>query len=112
MKRTPLRRSPMKPSQSRLKRSAGIRKQSRKRAAVSGDERQLYADVVAEAGRCERCETLPAIEAHHLMRRSSGKKRLERENLVGLCRPCHDFIHRNPKWAYENDWLRSKFNGR
>jgi 5-methylcytosine-specific restriction endonuclease McrA len=85
-----------------------IKRMSAKREAESKDERALYASVVAEAGRCERCEFLPAIEAHHLMRRSSGKERLERTNLVGLCRPCHQHIHDNPKYAYEAGWLRSK----
>ncbi len=27
------------------------------------------------------------------------------DNLVSLCRPCHDFVHGNPGWAYEHGWL-------
>ena len=114
-RKTPLRRVPLPPSQTPLKRTElprgrkGIKSRSDKRRAVLEDERALYAKVVVAAGMCERCKERPAMEAHHLLRRSSGRERLERSNLVGLCRGCHRFIHNNPRLSYEEGWLRSKF---
>ena len=95
-----LRRSPMKPSQSRLKRSAGIRKQSRKRAAVSGDERQLYADVVAEAGRCEMCEYGAAQDAHRISHSSLQDNLMRSRSHIVTTSLCCLFDD-HPDCAYE-----------
>jgi hypothetical protein len=31
---------------------------------------------------------------------------LNRDTWAALCRACHDHIHRNPKWARANGWLK------
>jgi 5-methylcytosine-specific restriction endonuclease McrA len=42
---------------------------------------------------CEMCERRPGTEAHHAHYRSRGGSDVY-ENLIWLCRPCHDSIHR------------------
>ena len=41
---------------------------------------------------CEVCELRPGIDAHHRKFRSRGGDDAE-ENLLWLCRHCHDDIH-------------------
>lgn len=40
---------------------------------------------------CEVCES-PAVDIHHIIFRGQGGKD-EIENLIGLCRSCHDKAH-------------------
>lgn len=42
-------------------------------------------------GFCERCKLNPMEEVHHKHYRNLGNEPLE--DLVGLCRGCHRFIH-------------------
>lgn len=55
-------------------------------------------------GTCEVCQVVPASQVHHRKRRSQGGPDTD-ENFVAVCVECHDDIHRNPAWAYENGWL-------
>lgn len=42
---------------------------------------------------CELCELRPGVDPHHLTYRSQGGDDTP-ENLVWVCRECHDGIHR------------------
>jgi 5-methylcytosine-specific restriction protein A len=57
--------------------------------------RRLRAEAIARAGGiCERCGIRPAVDAHHLVRRSrGGRDRID--NLVALCEDCHAEEHRH-----------------
>lgn len=46
-----------------------------------------------------------ATQRHHILRRSRGGGD-EVENTTDACFNCHEHIHRNPAWAYENGWLK------
>lgn len=41
---------------------------------------------------------------HHKLRRSHGGPNTL-ENVVLLCDGCHEYIHRNPSWSFDNGWL-------
>ena len=60
-------------------------------------------------GLCEaRCSDACAgrgMDAHHVQLRSQGGSDGP-DNLLWLCRPCHEWIHRNPQVSYEKGWLR------
>lgn len=42
--------------------------------------------------------------AHHRQMRSQRGPTVD-ENLAGVCRPCHDFIHAHPNWSYRHGLL-------
>lgn len=44
-------------------------------------------------GRCEGCETEPAINVHHLHPIASGGELLDFDNLMAVCKSCHDNMH-------------------
>lgn len=41
---------------------------------------------------------------HHKLMRSQGGKHVQ-ENLIDVCRPCHEYIHSHPNWSYEQGYL-------
>lgn len=45
--------------------------------------------LVRQRHRCAVCRRLRALDVHHVVKRSQGG-RDEADNLVGLCRACHD----------------------
>ena len=52
--------------------------------------------------RCEKCGGV-ATDLHH--KRLRGEYFLDSTTFAALCRPCHDWVHRNPKEAKEQGWL-------
>jgi hypothetical protein len=65
-------------------------------------------------GRCEftdgRWRCVKAMtDPHHLAGRG-GPDPHRLDNLVGLCREHHDFVHAHPAWAYEHGWMRSRLS--
>lgn len=53
---------------------------------------------------CQVCDADLATQVHH----SAGriKNLLTNPNyFFAVCRSCHEHIHANPKWAYENGYL-------
>lgn len=66
-------------------------------------------------GVCEFCCAASLGEIHHLAGRGgvdphryTGDWRDPRNNLVGLCQPCHQMAHGNPAWAREVGLMRSR----
>ena len=50
---------------------------------------------------CQVCEVDPATEVHH----SAGRVQdllLDERYWFALCHACHEHVHANPRWAYEN----------
>lgn len=102
MKRTPLKRTPLR-----------TKKTPRKRTTKVNDELlALREAVILRAGnRCERCEQLcegsywgNAPHVHHVQLRSQGGSDTL-DNLVLLCGRCHGFVHDNRKVAAEEGWI-------
>lgn len=56
---------------------------------------------------CQRCRRKPSYDLHHLAPRSVAPQLvLAEDNLVVLCRGCHNWVKDNPRAAYESGWLR------
>lgn len=60
---------------------------------------------------CQRCWSAPAVDVHELLSRGRGGSITERENVVPLCRPCHDWITTHPAAAQHDGWLLSQYRG-
>lgn len=56
---------------------------------------------------CEKCGSV-ATDLHHKALR--GKYFLDSTTYASLCRPCHDWVHNNPKQAMEDGWLIKRNN--
>jgi hypothetical protein len=115
-----MKRSPLKRGTSQLKRTP-IKRVSTKRAAESRihyqEKKVAFADMAAAQGypgqkpRCERCvdwgagPTRLATDWHHWWPVGQGGP-YRGGQMICLCRPCHDWIHQNPKPAREEGWLK------
>lgn len=53
---------------------------------------------------CQVCLHSPAVHTHHRKMRSQGGTD-ESVNLMKVCSWCHNEIHANPTWAYEQGYL-------
>lgn len=47
-----------------------------------------------------------ADDAHELRSRARGGSITDPENIVPVCRPCHDHLTTHPKEATERGWMR------
>ena len=94
-----------------MKRTPIARKTPMRRAAFKR-ERAIGAEVLAfrnavldrAKGRCERCGSRRALDAHHIVPRSRapGWENLHQPfNGAALCRPCHREVH-----DHIGDWKR------
>lgn len=102
MKQTPLqRRTPLKRGTTELKRTPFRRGMGQKaKANAAALDHATPALKARSMGRCEA--GVPGVctgtgEDRHHRRRVRSDNRLA--NLMYLCRPCHDWIHRNPMQA-------------
>ena len=62
-----------------------------------------------DKGKCRRCPKR-AVDVHHRKPRKMGGTKNEDiayglDNLVSLCRDCHNYVHHNPRESYELGWL-------
>jgi len=73
-------------------------------------------EYLALAEGCEICKCNPysELDLHHRAGRNGSSLNEEGEvenniinmhTFMALCRPCHDRVHRNPKWAREMGYL-------
>ncbi len=111
--------TPLKPSLKKMKRSP-LRPRSKKRAEFYRVERVPFVKAYLRAHPwCERC-TFPyhpsgeprrmnrSVDVHELVRRGQGGSTVDEDNVVALCRECHDWIGANPRLATEQGWARHK----
>jgi 5-methylcytosine-specific restriction endonuclease McrA len=85
IRRKPLRRAPWPRRQPDQPRARG-------RATASAEQWQAIRDVVlARAGwRCQACGRGGRLDVHHVVKRSQGGSDFDLDQLVALCRWCHD----------------------
>lgn len=90
----------------------GVRARSRKRGALYRDQRvPLVIELLEENPWCQARLTLyragvkvcagRAVDVHEILSRGRGGSILARENLLCVCRPCHDWITGNPARSEE-----------
>lgn len=105
MKRSPLKRSTKPIKRSPLKRRKNkneIPQESRDAVALrSRDRCEFYfLDTDHTFNDCKRIGT----DLHHIEKRRGRNH--SPENLLNLCREHHDYIHANPAWAYDNNYMK------
>jgi hypothetical protein len=52
--------------------------------------------------KCEICNR-EATDIHH--KKGRGKNTCNKQTFMATCRLCHQYIHDNPAWARENNYL-------
>ena len=104
MKRTGLQRG-----SSQLKRTA-LKQRSSKKARTDREWPAVRAAVIERDG--GMCQALVAKDCtgraehvHHIVRRSQGGLH-DMDDLVSLCRACHDYCHSEVAWSVANGFLR------
>ena len=58
-------------------------------------------------GMCEFCHMAAMTDVHHIAGRG-GDDPHRMENLIGLCRGCHERAHGEPVWARSVGLMRSR----
>lgn len=58
-------------------------------------------------GMCEFCAWRTMTDVHHIAGRG-GPDPHRLDNLIGLCRECHDKAHAFPQWAREYGLMRTR----
>lgn len=87
-----------------------VRPRSKKMETLYATKRRnLVKRLLAERPICQRCLSDRSQDIHELKSRARGGSITEIENLVALCRKCHQFVTENPKIAKEQGWLKNSW---
>lgn len=90
-----------------------MRYRSKKKEAEYRIRRPLVARLLEQRPYCEACPVFAehdgkaiysrqqSVDIHELKRRSQGGSILDEDNLLAVCRRCHDRIGRHPALAFE-----------
>lgn len=96
-----------------LKRGGRIRPRSKKMEAKYVDRRAFVVKILTERPYCEACPKFAvhdglksyhrfgSRDVHELVRRSQGGSILDENNVLAVCRKCHERIGREPALAFE-----------
>ncbi len=71
--------------------------------------RNIVRKLLADRTICQRCLADRSQDVHELKSRARGGKIDDLENLVCLCRKCHQFVTENPKIAHEQGWAKQSW---
>ena len=82
---------------------------SPRRAAENRVRRKVLAEMRAEDPMCARCRVAPWVDGHELKRRSAAGSITDMANIIGLCRPCHEWVGMHPAQAIRDGWAISRF---
>ena len=87
-----------------------IPQKSEKRKKVDAEYSKLKKQMMSESNKCEAglagCDKV-AVDLHHKAKRTP-KNICDRNNLLRVCRPCHQKIEANPIMALELGFSKSK----
>lgn len=90
-----------------------MRRRSKKKEAEYVIRRQVVSRLLSERPFCQACPVFArhdgkvtyvrqgSVDIHELIRRSQGGSILEEENLLAVCRDCHNRIGREPQLAFD-----------
>ena len=90
-----------------------MRYRSKKKEAEYRMRRPLVTRLLAERPLCEACPVFAehdelaiynrrqSVDIHEIVRRSQGGSILDENNLLAVCRGCHDRIGRYPQLAFD-----------
>lgn len=108
MKRTPLVRKNWMRPRGKLK-NGSRRSPSAENGSATWHRTRVWV-LDRNKGRCEAAVTgvctRRAEHVHHIKLRSRGGDD-DPSNLLAVCFPCHDEIHKRPAWATEQGFMRS-----
>lgn len=90
---------------------AGLRARSRKAAAAYRVRRPMLKALADMHPYCVRpgCNRF-ADDGHEPLTRARGGSITDPDNVVLLCRPCHDELSEEPAWAYDLGLLRHSWD--
>ena len=117
LKRTELKRSPLRLSKKSIEKIKAKAKQPVKKTTFQLEfeiqSNKIKKRIVKEHGmiRCERCNTTNSIQfsTHHIIYRSERPKHPAlntQENLIHLCFDCHEWFHKSK--ANRNPWITER----
>jgi hypothetical protein len=105
-------KTPIKRTNS-LKRGGKINHRSEKMKKTYDERRPFVEKILSENPYCQACAVFAAydkkvtfvqnksVDVHELIRRSQGGSILDENNVISVCRPCHQRIGNNPKLAFD-----------
>lgn len=108
---------------SALARRTRLRPMSEKRRAMLDERRAFVASVLQERPRCEAGEPIgtcdgkhrcarDSVDVHEVKTRARGGSILDADNVIAVCRRCHDWIHANPAASLRLGLLASSWSVR
>ena len=80
-----------------------LRRVSKKRQKEMKEYSILRKEFLEKLPMCEVCMKAKTSDVHH--RNGRGKYYMDVGTWLSVCRPCHDKIHKEPKWAREKGYL-------
>ena len=83
---------------------------SPKRKAENAVRRRVLAEMRQADPMCARCRVAPWVDGHELLRRSAGGSITDKSGIVGLCRPCHEWVGMHPAQAIRDGWAVSRYS--
>lgn len=84
---------------------------SKKRAKLYKDERvPIVIALLTERPTCQRCLSNPSQDVHEIKSRARGGSITDINNLMALCRPCHNWITTHPKEAVEQGFSKHSWD--
>lgn len=101
--------SSVRPANGRRTPSIEVRRVSKKRARENRLRRKAVDEKYGDSPACEVLAegcTGRAVDVHEPLTRARGGSIVDPDNMVAVCRVCHDWIHANPVEATELGWLR------
>ena len=90
-----------------------LRRRSKKKEAQYVLRREVVSRLLAERPFCQACPVFAkhdgkmtyvrrgSVDIHELKRRSQGGSILDEDNLLAVCRECHNRIGREPQLAFD-----------
>jgi 5-methylcytosine-specific restriction endonuclease McrA len=103
----PARMQPMRRTASSL-RCSGLNPVSKKRAAANRERTKALRPLREAQTWCTRCGVSGVgLDAHELLSRARGGSITDLDNIVLLCRSCHDLITTSPALAEAEGWSRT-----
>lgn len=87
-----------------------IRPRSKKMEMLYATKRRnIVKKLLNERPVCQRCLSDRSQDVHELKSRARGGSITDLDNLVALCRSCHNWVTQNPKEAKEQGWLKNSW---
>lgn len=81
-----------------------MRVRSKRRQRDDRTRSALRADMLEQFPWCFRCYWERATDLHELKNRSQGGDYLNRDEIVTLCRGCHEWVTTSPAQAHATGW--------